>query len=158
MTTEITTCQICARAIKSKSGLIAHHGYQRPGQGWQTASCMGARFRPYEVACDALPPAIASCKSYITIQTAGLSKLMTEPPATLRYQRKDAWGTPKGPEHTFERPDDFNAAQHRPSYQQESYVWQFDHLKYGFERNISGSQDSLRYLEKRLADWKAPNT
>jgi len=44
----LTHCQICGRAIKSTSGLIAHHGYQRPESGWQTSSCEGARHLPYE--------------------------------------------------------------------------------------------------------------
>ena len=49
------TCQICARTIKLKDGPnLAHHGYQRPGSGWQTASCWGARELPYEVSCDVL--------------------------------------------------------------------------------------------------------
>ncbi len=42
------TCQICARAIFAESGLIAHHGYKRPGDGQQTASCYGARQLPFE--------------------------------------------------------------------------------------------------------------
>lgn len=45
---DTTTCQICQRPIKSKNGLIAHHGYKRPGDGWQSASCCGARHEPLE--------------------------------------------------------------------------------------------------------------
>ncbi len=57
------TCQICGREIKAKSGLISHHGYKRPnGQGWQTASCSGARHVPYEVGHDALDAAILEQK------------------------------------------------------------------------------------------------
>lgn len=41
-------CQICARDILADTGLIAHHGYERPGDGWQTESCPGARELPYE--------------------------------------------------------------------------------------------------------------
>lgn len=41
-------CQICARDILADEGRIAHHGYQRPGVGWQTASCPGAMELPYE--------------------------------------------------------------------------------------------------------------
>lgn len=42
------TCQCCGRRIFAETGRIAHHGYQRPGTGWQTASCMGARELPFE--------------------------------------------------------------------------------------------------------------
>jgi hypothetical protein len=44
------TCQACGRAICSKlGGVVAHHGYERPGDGYQTASCMGAKEVPLEV-------------------------------------------------------------------------------------------------------------
>jgi hypothetical protein len=48
MTSAEGTCQVCARRIKAPGGLIAHHGYQRPGRGWQTESCEGARYEPFE--------------------------------------------------------------------------------------------------------------
>ena len=47
-------CQICGRQIKAKNGKIAHHGYQRPGWGYQTSSCAGARHVPYSKGHDAL--------------------------------------------------------------------------------------------------------
>lgn len=48
------TCQCCGRKIFAETGVIAHHGYERPGTGWQTASCFGARELPFEVSRDAL--------------------------------------------------------------------------------------------------------
>lgn len=47
-------CQICERDILADLGMIAHHGYTRPGDGWQTSSCMGARELPFEVSRDVL--------------------------------------------------------------------------------------------------------
>lgn len=41
-------CQICGCDVLAETGVIAHHGYQRPGEGWQTASCHGARELPFE--------------------------------------------------------------------------------------------------------------
>lgn len=41
------TCQVCGRLIMANTGVIAHHGYERPGH-YQTESCMGARHLPYE--------------------------------------------------------------------------------------------------------------
>lgn len=41
-------CQCCNRKILANTGMIAHHGYKRPGHGWQTSSCMGARYQPFE--------------------------------------------------------------------------------------------------------------
>jgi hypothetical protein len=54
------TCQICERGILADTGLIAHHGYERPGDGWQTASCFGARELPFEVSRDVLGVYVAS--------------------------------------------------------------------------------------------------
>lgn len=51
---EAKQCQICARPIFAEVGVIAHHGYERPGWGYQTASCWGARHLPYEVSREEL--------------------------------------------------------------------------------------------------------
>lgn len=53
------TCQICGRPILAETGVIAHHGYKRPGHGWQTASCYGARELPFEKSRDCLGRYIA---------------------------------------------------------------------------------------------------
>jgi hypothetical protein len=44
------TCQCCARQVCARTGVIAHHGYRRPVEGWQSASCFGARHIPFEAA------------------------------------------------------------------------------------------------------------
>lgn len=57
-------CQICERKIKCASGVCAHHGYERPerGSGYQTESCIGARYRPYEISRERIPYAISMTK------------------------------------------------------------------------------------------------
>lgn len=57
------TCQICGRPILAERGNIAHHGYQRPGDGWQTASCFGAMHLPFEVSRDRLGEYIVILKT-----------------------------------------------------------------------------------------------
>lgn len=57
-------CQICNREIGTRTGTIAHHGYTRPGMGWQTESCMGAKHLPYELSCDRIAAAIESAEGY----------------------------------------------------------------------------------------------
>lgn len=56
------TCQCCGRAHLANTGKMAHHGYERPGYGWQTASCYGARHLPFQVSRDALGSMIALLK------------------------------------------------------------------------------------------------
>lgn len=48
------TCQCCGRRYLANTGVIAHHAYRRPGDGWQTPSCMGARYAPFEQSRDRL--------------------------------------------------------------------------------------------------------
>ena len=58
------TCQCCGRQIFAQRGKIAHHGYERPGYGWQTASCMGALYLPFEVARERLADLIVALKQH----------------------------------------------------------------------------------------------
>lgn len=50
----VRTCPCCFRQIAVVNGTMAHHGYERPGWGYQTASCPGIRFRPLEVSDEGL--------------------------------------------------------------------------------------------------------
>jgi hypothetical protein len=55
-------CQCCGRKILANMGSIAHHGYERPGYGWQSASCSGAKELPFEASRDALGKMIVVLK------------------------------------------------------------------------------------------------
>jgi hypothetical protein len=48
------TCSCCFRKIAVASGgrRMSHHGYTRPSLGWQTASCMGVAYPPFESSAD----------------------------------------------------------------------------------------------------------
>lgn len=49
------TCSCCFRdTAVIETGRMAHHGYQRPGDGYQSASCAGVRFPPLEVSTEGL--------------------------------------------------------------------------------------------------------
>lgn len=62
------TCQVCGRAILSNTGMVAHHGYERPGMGFQTDSCDGARHLPIEASTKVL-------KSHIDTQIQILDRM-----------------------------------------------------------------------------------
>jgi hypothetical protein len=97
---QTTHCQICGRDIKSAPGLIAHHGYRRPG-GWQTPSCPGARRLPYEISCDALPPTIDEGERYLDKVREALENLFVNPPERFT-------GVSRGQSYTVARPADFD--------------------------------------------------
>ena len=45
----VRTCACCQRAAAlTPEGLMVHHGYRRPGDGQQTASCFGVQIPPWE--------------------------------------------------------------------------------------------------------------
>ncbi|MEK6884257.1 MAG: hypothetical protein AABY22_31795 [Nanoarchaeota archaeon] len=71
-------CQICGREIKAKSGIIAHHGYKKPEQGWQTDSCMGARQLPYEKSRDIIPLAIVKIDLFIGLTRGKIKQIESE--------------------------------------------------------------------------------
>lgn len=175
-------CQICARGILSNTGLVAHHGYQRPGDGWQTASCMGARYRPYEVACDALPPAIESVKAHIARTEKALAHWQAEPPQGIRCDREktnrtNAWDkyrvewsvirpanfdptAPVGFENQApwdSMPDARSSYGYRPC-DLRTYAAVYDGKIKGLAHDIEASKQTLAYFEKRLAEWVAPVT
>lgn len=72
------TCQCCARRILAETGEIAHHGYQRPGSGWQTASCFGARALPFEVDRTRLGKMLVSLKERRDTLTKALAEIEAE--------------------------------------------------------------------------------
>lgn len=56
----VQTCPCCFRQIAVQNGRMVHHGYRRPGSGWQTSSCLGVRFPPLEVSLEGLEHLISS--------------------------------------------------------------------------------------------------
>ena len=89
------TCQICGRAIFAEVGVIAHHGYERPGQGWQTSSCPGARHVPFEVSRDILVDHIKRCEEQLeTMKTSCDAVAGEASPVVVYYEldRKDENG------------------------------------------------------------------
>lgn len=59
------TCQCCGGLFLANLGTMAHHGYRRPGDGWQTASCSGAKELPFEVSREALGALIEYRKDWL---------------------------------------------------------------------------------------------
>ena len=72
------TCQCCGRQIFAQTGTIAHHGYERPGYGWQTASCMGAKYLPFEVSRNRLADLILSLQQMIDDTANVIVKIKAE--------------------------------------------------------------------------------
>lgn len=80
------TCQACFRNdLKVPNGKMSHHGYQRPGWGYQTPSCIGAREQPYERSCEVTKRMLALTLDYQARVEAHLATLHGRPDS-LTYQ------------------------------------------------------------------------
>jgi hypothetical protein len=82
------TCQCCGRKFLANMGTIAHHGYQRPGGGWQTASCIGAKHAPFEVARDRLGLHIEGQKKLLKGMVLARTEVQNESRAILKTGTK----------------------------------------------------------------------
>lgn len=148
-----TTCQICGRPIKAKHGIIAHHGYTRPGNGWQTASCDGARHQPYEDARDRIPAAIKAAETFVAKRQAWLDDFLANPPAILIKTEQRYAGRYEFKTVTTElpRPADFNPTVER--FYSTAYEVKYDSLKREAETQIKFAKEDIAFLTKRFNDW-----
>lgn len=173
MTLIKTTCQVCGRPTLTRVGSdtvhdgagyeerIAHHGYSRPhGSGYQTASCFGARWRPYEEACDALPPVIFQEEQHLFNLREALRAHRTAPPKTLTWHRSEGQGKKRRDwSEEVSRPSGFKAPlepSDRGAAEPGSYLALWAELDGGIQRDIRWTQDALTRLRVRLRDWVAP--
>lgn len=63
----IQICACCFRAIAiNPDQTMVHHGYKRPGDGYQTTSCPGIHFKSLDVSPEGLDWLIAENKKYLT--------------------------------------------------------------------------------------------
>lgn len=162
-------CQICGRTIKTLKGypkvanaddagltdVIAHHGYKRPhNEGWQSASCFGARWRPYEVACDAIPAAIKAVETHLANRIEILANWIAKPPLEIHCERRDAYGQVKE-KWTVTKPDNFDVHA-RSSCMPKSYSVEYVGRRYRFEGIVRQAENDLGALKARLKGWKAP--
>lgn len=150
-----STCQICARDIKATTGVIAHHGYQRPGNGYQSASCIGARQLPYEISRDFIPQAIGQYQVWLDHQLGRIDELTNNPPEKLtRYAR-----------HSFDkneelqRPEGFDAkvniAGDVPYFEMTDYHREHQAQVREAGRNAKHLSEDVKWLQERYDSWSA---
>ena len=152
------TCQCCGRAIFAEKGLIAHHGYERPYEGWQTASCRGARELPFEVSQELLLEEIAWLEQRVAATKAKIAGLevaeelswtiQTREVEYVMGKRKAKYETLKVTAETFEetRLKIAEIQGYRP------HLFKFEALR---EQIIRGVQVTLAQYESALAHQKA---
>jgi len=150
------TCQCCGRQIFAETGVIAHHGYQRPGWGIQTASCMGAKELPYEAGRDALGRMIG----IMLRQRANLIKhklAVAGEREPIPYGYSVRTGPGKREKVTLQLTRE-NFAEHQETFRRQSYEYgDFDEIKgkYVFrrEREIEALGGDIRDQQLRYDGW-----
>lgn len=155
-----THCQICARDIKANTGLIAHHGYQRPQyQGWQTASCDGAKQLPYEVSRDFIPVVIGRYKLHAINQENIADEMLRTPASTLTRFNMSGFTGKQTSTTEFEKPADFdpyatvnNGARH---YSYSTYENEFAKRYEAHRSNVKEIEASIAFLSDRYNKWEA---
>jgi hypothetical protein len=99
------TCSCCFRNIAVASGgaRMSHHGYERPELGWQTASCMGTMYKPYEVSCDGTKAMIQAIRQRIKQYREQASNLETATSIVVQERRTGRPITVVAGQEPFER-------------------------------------------------------
>ncbi len=155
-----TTCQICARNIKANTGLIAHHGYQRPQyQGWQTASCDGARQLPYEVSRDYIPVVIERYKMHAKNQEDMADNMLRTPTDTLTRVNFSGFTGKQTSSEDFTKPEGFDpyATVNQParSFPYSSYENEFVKQYEAHRKNVKEIEAAIVFLQDRYDKWEA---
>lgn len=109
-------CQICGQSYGTKAGVVAHHGYQRPGWGFHTKGCYGGRRQPYEESRNAIP-------HYIYLLEVDAERLETKidelsapgyaGPVVARMGRKTRELMPEDRLWDFTRKEQIRSSQHQ---------------------------------------------
>lgn len=85
----VKTCPVCFRAIAVVGGVMAHHGFRRPGHGWQTQSCQGIRFKPLEVSSEGLEWLISALSNNLVHLTSMIENQATQPEFLLAKRARN---------------------------------------------------------------------
>lgn len=149
---ELYTCQVCGRQVKAKSGVIAHHGYKRPYEGWQTPSCQGARYVPYEESYERLKEVCEQVKDLLERTKKRFEEFQNNPPQEFTVlEKKSSWDR-QGTEVTYQKPEGFD-----PKYNYaapRSYGGVYQAKKSEFVMSIRAMKGDITSMERRIKEWK----
>lgn len=133
---DVKTCPCCFRAIAVQGKTMAHHGYQRTGHGFQTASCMGIHYRPLEVSDEGLRAMIRVYTKKIDDANAEIA-LWSNPETTQKMMVKT-----KTSEVVYVRGT--------PEFDKQLRIFMANK-----ESELRQAGYSLKFFEEKLSTWKA---
>ncbi|MBI6882384.1 hypothetical protein [Pseudomonas putida] len=133
---DVKTCPCCFRPIAVVASTMAHHGFKRPGQGYQTASCPGIRFRPLEISPDGLHYMLEMHKT----AKEQCEKSLADAPNITSFEEHKRYGMKRDPVDITRDDSRFK-----------SY---YDNHVHGLETNIRWHTRDIEMFEARIAAWK----
>lgn len=153
------TCQCCGRKFLANTGTIAHHGYERPGHGYQTSSCIGAKFAPFEVSRERLGLHTKGQKELLKTMVAARAAVNNEskPVHKVTTKRQPAFTTKKEYVHIDVTRETFDAQQTELRTVFHHYG-SFDDLKRidlaKRDGEIRSSKEYIAMQTERFNNWK----
>ena len=148
------TCTWCNRnhAITA-SKKMTHHGYQRPGFGWQTASCDGIKYPCAEISAEGYQAKVKVYERQLEIEKANLAKLPNQTELTIRkYQRGSRLSTGKYTPVILKKPEDLDGVWTREKREWEEAM--ADQV-YRLECNIKALTGEITSTNVQIKNWKA---
>ncbi len=134
------SCACCFSNQAVVGATMAHHGYQRPGDGFQTASCPGIQFQPFEKS----PEGTIAVHQSVLARIDALTSAINSPPETLTIQTSKAILGPRG--RYIPKEVEINAADPRWGDALRNYIRKNENLR---ERAISHRD----FLKEKIDGW-----
>lgn len=161
------TCQVCGGKYLAKKGKIAHHGYKRPGTGWQTASCFGAMALPFEVSRDTLGEWIEILEKRL-VRAENELKFAKESPELTLTGKSDYYSKSAIKKEVKVTAENFKEKHSELTAQLNALKKQYDNpslnartfddlrrmLVYMAESDLRGIKEYLEFSKKRYDNWK----
>jgi hypothetical protein len=129
----VRTCPCCFRSIAVQSNRMVHHGYERPWEGMQTASCMGIRYKPLERSDEGLRAAIIGTEKHIARRENDLAE--KESKTTLSVKNNRGQLIEITPDH-------------------KGWASALTDWEYRVKRDIHLSKETLIALKDKLSGWR----
>lgn len=157
-----SVCQVCGRRIELVHSVefgkpvIAHHGYERPGHGSQTASCYAARHPQWSESCERLRKYIEKIAEPHLARQIEARTALDVPGVRVDSGKKK----PSGMKHPVLK----RGIWYEVELMEAIYIGP-DHRDYGrrlgivqdiADRDVKDAENHLDEMRQRLASWKPP--
>ena len=138
------TCPCCiSKFMVKKDGTMVHHGYQRPGVGYDIGECPGAqRFRPLE---ESLDGAYFMYESLLNEECELREKILHAPEVKILYKTESVYNKKTRHFETIKT----------PVYPEDGYKWEnaFEQHMFKLKSKLSQILADQKFYKKVMKDW-----